>query len=210
MRNAPFALLLVLGGCGRAPVDATSVEARLDAVRAAIKLSIEGAQEFTPHFPPAVLGDGLRFGPRVTWIGMELRAFDWSGVDFSRFEGGPVGALVAQAQVWEQALAAVGLVPVRTSGASRGRVSEIPFARAHGVRVGGGGGGGCLLDLDAPRLVHYRVYRGSKSGATLFIRQEYDQALRRLEVEFSYSDTTILGQDYPEARDVVEETVNVE
>jgi hypothetical protein len=212
MRIAMCALAVVCGACGRpSAIETEGAKARMSAAEAAAGLAIEGATAAEARFPEMVHGQRARHGPRVSHAMVWLRAFDWSGVDLAGFPGGPAGALLAQAEMHERALASVGLVPLRGLGTNPGRPRG-PYR--HGVHVRcrheGGGGGGYMLDLDAPRLAHYRVYRGSRSGAVLFARLEYDQASRRLEVEFAYADTTILGERYPEARASLEETVDVE
>jgi hypothetical protein len=70
------------------------------------------------------------------------------------------------------------------------------------LRVGyqsdsGGGGGETHLGLNLPRIAHYVLYVVPKSGATLFVRDVLDQRTMILESEFSYSDRTLFGVEYP-------------
>jgi hypothetical protein len=182
-------------------------------VRATAGIGIDGASLLTPRQSDEVHGVRSRSGAHVSNAVVPLRAFDWSHVNLARFEGGPVGALLSQAAVHERALAVVGLMPVHGYGVGKGLEDDRPRPGVRSIHVTQrheGGRGGYSFDLDAPRLVYYRVYRGSGSGATLFTRLEYDQERRRLEVEFNYADTTILDQRYREVADEVEETVDRE
>ncbi len=61
----------------------------------------------------------------------------------------------------------------------------------------GGGSGGALVNLLAPQIVHHRIYVIPKSGASLFVRNVYDQPSRTVDVELSYVDRTVFGVEVP-------------
>ncbi len=87
-------------------------------------------------------------------------------------------------------------LPPDRSGAGTPHRPTISVESFHQSDSGSGGGVG-QVSLDRPKIVQERIYVVPRSGATLFVRSEYVQAERSLEVEFRYADRTILGVAYP-------------
>lgn len=163
----------------------------------------------------------------VTYAVLLRRRVDFSEVSIEPARGGPVEPLLALAIEQEKALARAGFEPMTAEWATRGNEGRTriqdpdehfpspapppdqappPYAAAGSPRVhvtsimqrdSGGSGGPTRIDLRDPVIVHHRMYVVPKSGATLFVRNVYDQIARIVDVEFAYADRTVFGVEYP-------------
>ena len=129
--------------------------------------------------------------------------------------------MLQQALLHEQVLAKAGFVPLQAYGAGEGMWREqarggggertihvdVNAADTWGGTRSWGSGSGYLFDLDAPRLVHWRLYFIPDCGVTLGARMEYDQKQQVLLTEFCYSDRTVAGAEYPAGIASLTETI---
>jgi len=209
---------------------------RWEQVEAASRAAIPGAVPVVAAYPTVVHGDDRRTGALVTRVGVLRTRFDWSKIPIDDARGGPVELLLAQAQLHEEQLARAGFAPMAATGHTTGWEGRIPLERSLGGEMGdlpgtydppapqgtrrrprveimveersdsGGGRGPYRIDLNQPRLVHRRIYMAPGTSAVLFVTLDYDQASQAVEVELSYADRTLLGQEYPKGGHLVGRT----
>jgi len=211
-------------------------ERRWQQVDAASRAAIPGAVELVAAFPAKLHGDERRVGTLVTQVGVLRTRFDWSNIPMDDARGGPVELLLAQAHLHEESLARAGFAPMAATGHTTGWEGRIPVERSLGGEMGdlpgtydepgplgtrrrphvevivhersdsGGGHGPYRIDLNQPRIVHRRIYMVPGTSAVLFVTLDYDQAKQAVEVELSYADRTLLGQEYPKGGHIVGRT----
>ncbi len=208
-------LLMKNGGVGHSDTDEHLQ--RLTAARRAIEQGPMGAPvaERPELFPEVMHGTQSRSGSRVTYAMVFQQCFDLADLPRETDEaGGVVAMLLESADAHRRELATVGFTAVEGRGHSFG--SREPFRdRTLHLTVElkkprGHSQGGYLMNLNHRRFVHHRIYLHPQSGSTAFVRQDYDDETKRLTVELSYSDRTILGQVYEEGPWELRETIDQE
>jgi hypothetical protein len=179
-------------------------EARLAAVRAAAAVPLDGAASLATSHPSEIPAARHAQGDRVTYVTVLRTRRDVAGVRVEEARTAPVEALLALARAQERPLLAAGFQAMAAEWTTEGDVSRQPVASPrskvdvlvmHHTSTGGGGGPS-RVDLDAPVIVHFRVYTVPASGATLVVRNRYDRAARVVDSELSYADRTVEGADY--------------
>ena len=210
-----LSLLLKNGAVSHTGKDAHEV--RLGVARRAIEKGPESAPlaERPELFPDVIHGCQSRSGSRVSYAMVFQRCFDLAELPRKTDEsGGVVAMLLENADAHRRELAAVGFVAIEGRGHSFG--SREPFRdRTLHLTVAvksprGSGHGGYQMNLNNRRFVHHRIYLHPQSASTVFVRQDYDDETKRLIVELSYSDRTILGQVYKEGPWELSETIDRE
>jgi len=215
------AVVLLASCTGRPPGPAA--KARLAAVKEAVDSTIPGVTRLDDDIH--LFGDQIHaqqtiLGRHVCYLMVLRRLHDWSQVDPEAIEGGVAAALLQQARRHEQVLAKAGFRPLHAFGAGEG-MWRTQARRGGGERTisvntsasetwgsaSGGGLQGYFFDLDAPRLVHWRLYFIPDCGVTLGVRMEYDQGQQVLLTEFCYSDRTVAGVEYPAGTATLTETI---
>jgi hypothetical protein len=196
-------------------IDTDEHNERLDAAMRAVRIGPPGALsvERLDLFPPVIHGIQSRSGSRISFAMVFQRCFDLSDLPSRTDEaGGVMAVLLESAEAHRRELASVGFAPIEGHGQSFGQREPHPDRSLHVTVVergeGTSGRGGYLVNLNHPRLVHHRIYLHPQSGSTVFVRQDYDDETKRLFVELSYADQTILGQVYDDEPWELSETID--
>ena len=189
--------------------------ARLDAAKRAVEIGPPGAPsvERLDLYPQVIHGVQSRSGSRVSYALVLQRCFDLSALPPRTDEaGGVMAVLLESAEGHRGELATVGFAAIKGSGQSfgqrepnRDRTLKVTV-EDQGPRTSGRDG--YVVNLNHRRIVHHRIYLHLESGSTVFVRQDYDDETKRLLVELSYTDRTILGQVYGEGQWEFSETID--
>jgi len=200
-------------------------EARLGTVREASLATIPNTALVAAD-SDGVQGERAASGPLVTYALTLRRRLDFAEIHTDDARGGPLAPLLRLAEAQERALEKGGFCPMAAEWSTRGSTNRtrvenpdemVPLLALQGRPLGdgapphrrsvhvsyfeqhdsGGGSGGYLVDLNQPVIVHQRIYAVPQSGATLFVRNAYDQSTRIVNVEFAYADRTLFGVEYP-------------
>lgn len=193
-------------------------DARRAVVKRASLATIAGSTMLETGGFSEIPGERRVSGDQVTALTIFRRRLDLDGVPMDDARGGPVRPLLALSDAQARILTDAGFQAVRGGWTATGnevkqplRDPDHPMPMSMPERVlgatnrpsvkvryahrtdSGGGSGGFLIDLDAPRLTSYRMYLAPGTAATLFVRNDYDQATNTIYVEFSWSDRTQAG-----------------
>ena len=223
-----WALLPSMGGSPGIAAHAVA-EARLDAVEHASTATLPGAERLAVSHPSSIQGDRRASGSLVTYALVYRRRQDLTEVPLDDAHGGPVAALLQLADLQATLLAAAGFQPMVGDWSTTGHEGKQPLADLMGSevafdlsppqsdkefrprvyvgderqRASGGGGGKTQIDLNAPWITHFRIYLVPHSGATLFVKNRFDNTLKVVDSEFAYADRTLFDVEYPRGSYIV-------
>ena len=221
----------ILAAANRPPeIDAHAIaEARLAAVEQAGVAVLPGAERLGVSTPSGITGERRSSRDLVTYALVHRRRQDLADVPRDDARGGPVAALLELAELQARALAVAGFQPMVAGWSSTGhegrqRIEDLmgselasdlsppqpgkqfrPRVYVEDLRQSdsGGGGGTSQVDLNAPWITHFRIYLVPDSGATLFVKNRFDNALTVVDSEFAYADRTLFGVEYPRGSHLV-------
>ncbi len=199
-------------------------QARLRAVERASATTLPTAQLLAVGHPSSAHGDLSVSGKSITYVSLYRRRHDLAQVPMEDAHGGPVQALLDLAERQAAVLAEAGFEPMTGEWSTTGNEGRMPIADPEETLPGiatppspgpskrrrpiiqvadrhqsdsGGGGGRSRVDLNAAGIIHYRMYVVPLSGATLFVRNHFDDGTTVVASEFAYTDRTLVGVTYP-------------